>query len=178
MKPTLSPRLMRSHLHGLTLVEVMVTAALLTLMILGLTALNSTCRAFVRAQRETALSSATIEHGIESMRTRNWSQISTATGLRTLMEGLQCDGLHELTQPRLRATVSPYPPVVPEPTPLVVERAPDGTCAILSQPPSGFSLRSLVAVRVDLRLGWKAAGSGRERTREISSVVALSGLLR
>ncbi len=171
-------RSLRTSRIGLTLVEVMVTAGLLTLMILGLMGLNSTCRAFVRSQRETALASYTIEHGIETMRARNWSQVSTASGVRTLLQGLTCDGLTQLDRPRIKVTVSPYPPLVPAPVPIVVERAANGTCTIISEPPAGFSLRSLIAVRVDLQLKWNTMGSGRERVREISSVVSLSGLIK
>ncbi len=163
---------------GTTVIEVMVSAALLTLMMLGLMGLNTTCRAFVRSQRETALASYTVQQAAENLRAESWSQICTADGVKAWLGGLSCDGLSQLRAPRMRATVSPYPPLSPAPRPLVVERAEDGSCSIISEPPSGFSLRSLLAVRVDLQLKWNSANGNREHTREIASVVSLSGLLK
>ena len=156
----------------------MVSVVLLNLMMLGLMGLNSACRGFVRSQRETALSSYTVMRAVEDLRERNWAQISSASGVKTWLTGLKSDGLSQLRSPRLRATVVPFPALTPAPTPIVVERAPDGTCTIISQPPSGFSLRSLTAVRVDLQLKWNSANGNRERTREVASVVSLSGLLK
>jgi hypothetical protein len=163
---------------GLTLVEVVVSAALLSLMMLGLMALNGTCRSFVRAQRETALASYTVEHAIEDLRGRNWAQISSAAGVKTWLQALSCDGLTNLRRPRVTVTVAPYPPLSPAPTPIVVKRDADGSCTVVSQPASGFSLRALLAVRVDFELTWSSSNGNRERTRSISSVVSLSGLLK
>jgi hypothetical protein len=163
---------------ALTLIEVVVSAALLSLMMLGLMALNSTCRAFAKAQRETALASYTVEHAIEDLRARNWGQISNANSVKTWVQNLSCDGLSNLRRPRVKVTVAPYPPLTPEPVPIVVSREADGVCTVLSQPPSGFSLRSLCAVRVDFELTWNSSNGNRERTRSISSVVSLSGLLK
>lgn len=163
---------------GITLVEVVVSAALLSLMMLGLMALNSTCRAFARAQRETALASYTVEHAIEDLRARNWGQISNASSVKTWLQTLSSDGLTNLRRPRVKVTVAPYPPLTPAPTPIVVSREADGSCTVVSQPPSGFSLRSLCAVRVDFELTWNSSNGNKERTRSISSVVSLSGLLK
>jgi hypothetical protein len=164
--------------RGTTVIEVMVSAALLTLMMLGLVGLNTTCRAFVRSQRETALASYTVQQAAENLRAKSWSQICSSSGVKAWLGELNCDGLSQLHQPRIRATVSPYPPLSPAPVPLVVERAPDGSCATISEPPSGFSLRSLLAVRVDLQLKWNSSNGNREHTREIASVISLSGLLK
>jgi hypothetical protein len=169
---------LRNRRAGLTLVEVMVSATLLTLMMLGLMGLNTMCRSFVRAQRETALSSYTAEHAIEDLRAKNWSIISNADGVKTWLASLSGDGLSQLGNPRVRITIAPYPPLTPAPDPIIVDRAANGTCTIVSQPPSDFSLRSLLAVRVDFQLKWTSANGNRERVREIASVVSLSGLLK
>lgn len=164
--------------RGLTLAEVVVTSALLSVMMVGLTALNTTCRGFVRAQRETALASYALEQASENIRVRNWAQITTPATLRTWLEGYSCDAMSQLPQPRLRVSVSPYPPLEPEPTPLVLERAADGTCTIVSQPAAGFSLKALLAVRVDMLFTWNSGNGNRERTRELSSVISLAGMLK
>jgi len=171
-------KFLRGRESGITVIEVMVSAVLLTLMMLGLTGLNTMCRSIIRSQRETALASYTVERAAENLRERNWSQVSSAAGVQTWLQGLTGDGLTQLNAPRMKVTVAPYPPLVPAPTPIVVERAANGTCTITSQPPSGFSLRSLLAVRVDIQLKWTSANGNRERTRELASVVSLSGLLK
>jgi hypothetical protein len=156
----------------------MVSAVLHTLMMLGLVGMNTMCRSIVRSQRETALSSYTVEQAVQNLREQNWSQISSSAGLKSWLHGLTGDGLTQLGNPRMKVTVAPYPPLTPTPTPLVVERAANGTCTVTSEPPSGFSLRSLTAVRIDLQLKWTSANGSRERTRELASVVSLSGLLK
>lgn len=175
MKPSFQQK--RQRRAGLTLVEVMVSATLLSIMLLGLFALNSTCRRFVQAQRETALSSYTVEHAIENLRARNWGVISSPAGVQSWLQNLTCDGISQLQDPRMKVSVYPYPPLTPEPTPIVVTKSGNAT-TIVSQPPAGLSLRSLTAVRVDFQITWRSATNKKDRMREISSVVSLSGLLK
>ena len=75
-------------------------------------------------------------------------------------------------------TVSPYPETTPAVTPLRVERTANGEVQIVSQPPTGFSLRRLTAVRVNLRAEWVSRQSHRTRAREIATVVSVGGILQ
>jgi hypothetical protein len=170
--------LSKHSISGLTLVEVMVTVTVLSMMLVGLAGLDRTCRGLVRAQRETAQASQLLEETVERLRAGNWSQLTDPTAMSQTLGGLQSASLDNLEKPRLRLTVSTYPPVSPQPTPLVVERASDGTVQIVSAPPVGFSLRSLLSVRVDARVTWQSGARKADRMREVSSVVSLSGLLR
>jgi hypothetical protein len=177
MSPRLSPTSRRNR-AGLTLVEVVISAALFSVMIAGLGMVDSACRKLVRAQRETALASQTLDELVERLRASNWSGLTKASTISDLLSQFQSNSVTHLARPKVRVTVGPYPPVTPSPTPLVVERASDGTTTIVSQPAEGFSLRSFLAVRIDARIDWRAADGGRNRAREIASVVSLSGLLK
>jgi hypothetical protein len=163
---------------GLTLVEVVISAALFSVMIAGLGLVDSSCRKLVRAQRETALASQTLGELVERLRASSWSNLTRASTSADLLAQFESTSLSSLSQPTLRITISPYPPVAPSPTPLVVERASNGSVTIISHPASGFSLRAFLAVRVDARIVWQAVDTSQQRTREIASVVSLAGLLR
>ncbi len=164
--------------RAVTLVEVMVAAGLLAVLMAGLTALNTTSRNFVRAQRETALSSYTVEQAAESFRARNWSQITNSAKVLDWVQSFSSDGLTQLAQTEFTATVSPFPPLDPPPTPMVVRRNSNGTCTVVTDLPGGFPLRSMAAVRLDLQLKWKAAGNGLDRVRETATVISFSGTLK
>lgn len=168
----------KRKLVGLTLIEVVISAALFSIIIAGLGMVDSTCRKLVRAQRETALASQTLEELVERLRASSWSGLTNATNTKDLLSGFQSNSQTPLSNSSLRITVTPYPPVTPAPTPLVVERGSSGSASIVSQPASGVSLRSFLAVRVDTRITWQAADSSRERSREIASIVSLAGLLK
>jgi len=163
---------------GLTLVEVVISAALFSVMIAGLGLVDSSCRKLVRAQRETALASQTLGELVERLRASSWANLTRASTSADLLGQFESTSLNSLAQPTLRITVGPYPPVTPSLTPLVVERAPNGTTTIVSQPTAGLSLRAFLAVRVDVRIVWQAVDTSRQRTREIASVISLAGLLK
>lgn len=178
MSPNGYPMTKRSRSAGLTLIEVVLSAALFSVLIAGLGVVDSTCRKLVRAQRETALASQTLEELVERLRTTSWTGLTNASATSGVLSHFESNSFSSLNSPTLRITVTPYPPVTPAPTPLVVERAPGQATQIISQPASGRSLRSFLAVRVDARIAWRATDGSRDRLREISSVVSLAGLLK
>jgi prepilin-type N-terminal cleavage/methylation domain-containing protein len=170
---------MRQHQRskGLTLVEVLVAASLLSLILAGLTGVATACRSQNRSQQETASASYAMEQAFEDLHGAGWSNLTNADSLRTLMSNLDTRRLSDLREPSVKVTVSAYPPLNPQPSPVIVERGANGSCSILSVG-STASLRTMLAVRVDVRLSWISANNSIPRYREVSTVISLSGLLK
>ncbi|MDR3405674.1 MAG: hypothetical protein P4L99_24530 [Chthoniobacter sp.] len=66
----------------------------------------------------------------------------------------------------------------PAPTPIIVQRHANGAVEIISEPPPGLYLRSILAVRADLQVTWKSGLSQRQHQRVNSTVISMEGLLR
>ncbi|MGB8355552.1 MAG: hypothetical protein WCD79_16760 [Chthoniobacteraceae bacterium] len=130
------------------------------------------------AHRETIAATECLMQRIEQTRASGWTVLTTATGVRDqiLNSPLGCSA--PLSQLQEQITISPYPALIPAPTPIVVVRNTNGTEQIISQPAAGFDLRSLLAVRADLQLTWQSNLGQRQRTRQISTVIALDALLK
>src|SRR5688500_12279082 len=92
----------RRNRGGLTLVEVVISAALFSVMIAGLGMVDSACRKLVRAQRETALASQTLDELVERLRASNWSNLTKASASVDLLTQFESAGLASLAQPTLR----------------------------------------------------------------------------
>jgi len=166
-----------AKIRAVTLVEVLVSAVLLSLILAGLTGVATACRSNTKSQQETAAASYGVEQAFEELHGAGWSTITDANSLRTLLANMDTRRLNELRSPRMTVTVAAYPPLSPQPSPVVVERSPDGACNIVSSG-AAFSLRTMLAVRVDVRLSWVSANQSMPRYREVSTVISLSGLLK
>jgi hypothetical protein len=167
-----------SRERGLTLAEVVVACALLSFLIAGIFGVAARCSAQLRSQQETAAASYAMEEAYEELRHGNWAQVTDAESLSSWLTAMEGSELKKLTNSKVKFTIAPYPPLSPQPAALCVERAADGTCTVISQPASGFSLRSMLAVRVDMRVSWTSVNKSLPRFREISSVIALSGIIK
>jgi hypothetical protein len=129
-------------------------------------------------QRETVAANQLVQERLEQVRSGGWAQMTDGNSIRDHILGTACSHVEILPSARERITVTPYPAVSPAPTPLLVERTSDGQIRIVSDPGSGFSLRRSTGVRVDVHVDWISHQTPRVRTREISTVVALGGILK
>jgi hypothetical protein len=149
-------------------------AASLAAAILGaLATASSICFGMVRAQRETVASNILLQERLEQLRAGGWAQITNVTALRDQV--LARPSTQEPLLPGLQQqiTVSAFPSVAG--APLQVQKLPNGTSSITS---AGISLANRLAVRVDLRVQWTSRQNRRPRSREISTVVSVGGLLK
>src|SRR5262245_19907714 len=89
----------RTKTAAMTLVEVLVSATLLSLILAGLTSVAGACRAQTRAQQETAAASYAVEQAFEELNGAGWTTLTDAQSLRTLMTNLDNRRLSELNNP-------------------------------------------------------------------------------
>lgn len=162
---------------GLSIAEALISAALASTVIAALCMANAACLGLVKAHKETLAVTQRLNERIEQFRSANWSQITDAKQVQTLVAQTSTESSF-LTDHVEQVTISTYPPVVPDVAPIKVSRSANGQTSIVSQPPSGFSLRNALAVRIDVRESWTSRQGKRPRLRESSTVVALGGLLK
>jgi type II secretory pathway pseudopilin PulG len=160
------------------LVELMIAVAVCSFGFAGLSALSMHCRRLVAAQRETVAAGQLIQERLEQVRSAGWNRLTSANTLRDQVLGTPCSHADLLGGAREWITVTPYPAPSPAPVPLRVERTAGGTAQIVSDPGNGFSLRRLTAVRVDIKVQWNSRQAQRTRNREISTIVAVGGVLK
>lgn len=132
----------------------------------------------VSAQSETIAANELIQERLDQVRSAGWNQIGDGTHLRDEVLSNASPFAKNLSAVREVITVSPYPDTTPTVAPLKVERFANGQVQVTSEPPSGFSLRRLTAVRVSLRAEWVSRQNRRTRAREVSTVVAVGGILQ
>jgi Tfp pilus assembly protein PilV len=157
--------------RGATLVEVLLSVALVSFSFSSLFALYSVTLRTVRAQEETIAATLYLHERCDQIRAANWGVITNAERLRSsiLASSTAPATLRSLEQV---ITVNAHP--IPSATPIRVRRQ-NTTSTILSQP-SDASISGSAAVRVDVRASW--ASQGRTRSREASMIVAVGGALR
>lgn len=174
-RPTIGT--LRSKQEGASLVEILVAVAVGAVGFTSLAAVSSQCIRQLAVQAETTAASQLVEERLEKARSSSWSTLTDAASLRDTVLGSSSAQEARLHNYYETITVSPYPSVSPSPTPLVVSRASDGTLSIVSQP-SGFPLPICSALRVDAHVNWASLQNGLPRVREISTVIALGGILQ
>lgn len=136
------------------------------------------CIRLAQAHRETIAATETLMRRVEDCRGAGWNTIVSADNIKAnILQMPAADGgyLNNLEE---QITVTPYPAVVPAPTPIIVQRHANGTVDIVSQPSAGLYLRSVLAVRADLQLTWTSGQNKRQRQRMNSTVISMQGLLR
>lgn len=168
----------RWALAGVTLAEAMVSLSLLALGYAGISMTNTTCLHIVRRQRETVAAGQLLQERMEQMEAAGFSNITDGTQIMGRVLSVVSAHAKYLGTAHELIRVSTYPAVVPAAAPLVVERWSDGTLQISSTPPPGISLRNFLAVRVDVHVDWMAGDNARPRSREMSTIIAVGGLLQ
>ena len=153
----------------------MLGPALASLGVAGLCVANAQCIRIARAHREIVTADHCLQQRADQFRAANWTQITDPIGLGTLMAAplVNDDALSNHAE---NVTVTPYPAVSPAVAPISVTRDPTGATMSNSQPPAGFILRNVAAVRIDLQETW-SSNNGRPRSRQSSTVIAFGGLL-
>lgn len=160
------------------MIEAVIAAGLMGILFAAVATTYSTAMGVLRGQRETIAANLLLQGRVDQIRAAGWSQVSDPESLRQNILGLASPQGPSLPSVHETITVTAYPPTTPAQTPLCVDRATNGTTTIVSQPPAGFSLRRVLAVRVDVHVDWKSGQNSRKRTRETSTVVSLGGLLK
>ena len=169
-------RALRKSQAGSTLIESLVSAAIASTAIAGLCVANADCLGIARAHKEVLVADQCLQQRIEQCRAATWTQLTDASNASgVLAQSSANDGTLQGQVETI--TISPYPPVTPTVNPIAVSRAATGQTTILTQPPTGFSLRNAAAVRIDVQEAWTSAQAQRTRQRAVSTVVALGGLL-
>jgi prepilin-type N-terminal cleavage/methylation domain-containing protein len=163
---------------GFTLAEVMLATSILAVGFAGLWSALGQCLRISRAHLETIAATECLTQRVEQTRAAGWSAVLTASGISGAVLNLPAANAAALPNLQEQITVAPYPPLTPEPPPIVVTRSAGGTVTVLSQPPSGFDLRATLAVRVDFSLNYQDHQNGRQHTRQESTIIALGGLLQ
>lgn len=171
-----SPR--RHDCKGGTLAELIISMGICSFGFAGLSAVSLHCSRALAVQRETVAANQLVQERLEHVRAGGWSQVTDVNAVRDRILGATCSNVDALPCARERITVTPYPAVSPAPSPLCVERAADGSINTVSEPPAGFSLRKTTGVRVDVHVEWISHQAPRVRVREVSTVVALGGILK
>jgi len=175
---TVAPTALARSRSGGTLVETMIAASLSATILAALATTCSVCLGMVRGQRETVASTLLLQERLEQLRSGGWSKITDPTALRDQVLGTVSAQERPLMNCRQQVTVSPYPSSNPAPAPLRIEKRSDGTLSILSQPLSTASLASRLSVRIDFRVEWTSRQNRRIRSREMSAVMSLGGLVK
>ena len=175
MNTPLQPSLKATR-SGSTLIEALLSAAIASTAIAGLCVANASCLGIARAHKEVLVADQCLQLRIEQCRAATWTQLTDGNNVSNILA--QPSGNDGSLQGQIETiSISPYPDVTPTVAPLVVNRDATGARSLLSQPPVGFSLRSAVAVRIDVQESWTSAQARRTRQRAASTVVALGGLL-
>jgi len=155
----------------------MVGASVVAIGFIGIWMALAQCLNVARAHRETIAATECLMQRAEEARAVGWASLTSASGIQNNIFNVPPANATALPNLQETISVSIYPPVTPAPLPLTVQRNSDGTVRVVSQPPAQ-TLRSILAVRVDFSVTWKNAQSGRQRLRQISTVIALGGLLQ
>lgn len=163
---------------AITIPEVMVALCVMAIGFIGVWTAAGQCIRLAQAHRETIAATETLMRRVEDCRAAGWNTVVSAEGIQAnILQMPAADGGY-LTNIEEQITVTPYPPVTPAPTPIVVQRHANGVVEIISEPSAGLYLRSLLAVRADLQVTWKSGQNQRTRRRENSTVISMQGLLR
>lgn len=160
---------------GSTLAEALVGIVIASTGIAGLCVADADCLGIARAHKEFLVANQCLQQRVEQFRAANWSQVTDASQVSAILQSQTPVNNGYLNTQTEKITVNAYPPVTPPVAAIVVTRDGSGTVSIASQP-SGFSLRSTVAVKIDFQEAWNSAQGERTRVRESSTVVALGGL--
>ena len=163
---------------GSTLTEAVIAAGLMGILFAAVATTYSTAMGVLRGQHETIAANILLQGRLDQLRAGGWSQVTDPENLRQNILGQASPQAAMLPSIHETITVTAYPPVTPAQMPLVVERASNGTTTVLTQPPASFSLRKVLAVRLDVHVDWKSGQNSRKRTRETSTVVSVGGLLQ
>lgn len=135
---------------------------------------NGRALTMLRALKQTAISSKSLQQRLEQARTANWTEITDAPFLQDLYS-TPTDSAGEIIGETDRITVSQWP-VASTPLPnLQVTRNADGTVTLNSDSPN---LVDGTAVRVDVRISWPGGVGGITRVRESTMIIANGGVGR
>lgn len=164
-------------LLGMTLAEVLVTIAIITLFLASIYAMNSQIMLVVRSTRNQTGASRLLQERTEQLRIAGWSSITSPDTLKKLVEQPtrpEATGwLANLTDPQETVTVTGLSPLnLLELNSNIVVRRKGGTASVSSS--GSLLLESLV--KVDVELCWTESGRP-VAPRRMSSTISPGGLV-
>lgn len=135
--------------------------------------MNSHELRLVKSTRESGAASGTVEERVEQLRIANWRQITNASYLTDTFYATQSKAVAPLDNVREHITVTAWPdPLACQP--LEVTKAKNSAAQVISV---GTGLTDQKLAKVDVTITWKTGG-GRERTRELSTIISNGGISR
>lgn len=165
-------------LRGLTIPEVLAAVCVVAIGLIAIWTSAAQCIHLAQAHRETIAATETLLRRVEDCRAAGWNTIVSADSIKAdILQIPSVDSCY-LQNLEEQITITPYPAVTPAPKPIIVQRHSNGLVEVVSQPPSGLYLRSLLAVRADIQVTWTSGPTQRSRQRVFSTVISLEGLLR
>lgn len=160
---------------GSTLIEALVGTAVAAVGIVGLCVANAECLGITRSHREVLVADQCLQQRTEQFRNASWWQLTDPASACGLLNQSTANGA-PLQDQAETVTISAYPQPTPAATALVVRRSGNDSATVVSQPPTGFSLRGSIALRIDFQESWTSAQGRRGRARAASTIIALGGL--
>ena len=157
--------------RGWTLIEAVVSLAVLGIGISGVLAINSRVLSQLRSTRQTTAATHTLQERMDTTRRATWLQLTNATYLSGTILGTAAAAGKDLPNLVEDVEVANYPPVGFPAN--AARRGANGATSIISTNVNqGTEAR---AVRVLCRVTWTGS-NGSQRTRENATIVAKDGI--
>jgi len=160
---------------GFTLIEAVVTVAMVGLFLSALMVMNSNVLALLRTAKDNASASQTVQERVERMRIANWVQITDANYIASTLLGNASASTGSLGNPVETVSVTGYRSTgdVPGMRAKVV-RQNNATQIVLSN----AALKDERMVRVEVNLTWRGFPRNRLRERATTALIAKGGITK
>jgi Tfp pilus assembly protein PilV len=176
MEVTDNPGTLRSGVkweRGTTVVEAIVSVAIITIALGALMTLNGNQLRLVKASRETNSASLVVQERVEKLRTISWPDLVDPTHMSNSFLGVEAKAAPILNEISEKVLIIPFPTTGTS-TPMELKKQSNSTVTVVT---NGSGLVDEKLVRVDLTLGWKGS-DGKPHTRAVSTLLAKSGVNR
>ncbi|MDB6152430.1 MAG: hypothetical protein JWL90_883 [Chthoniobacteraceae bacterium] len=159
---------------GATLVEAMITTAIVALFMSGAFAVNGHLLTLLRSTKDTSAAELCIRDRLERVRNAPWERMVDPNYLQNTVLSSQGDAFPRLSELIVSIDVSAFPPSKSSPgaASIIVRRDANGIASIFA--PGDGNMEKERTVKVTVTASWQAAN--RIRTKEAYSLVSRSGI--
>ena len=154
--------------------ETIIAMTIVAIFLSGLHLTNSQVMSQVRASLESVAALRDLSGRTEQVRSATWTEITDPNFLRTTLLSTAPDSGPELGGLVENIDVIAHLASPGTVDPIVVTRQANGTATVVNA--GGSAMGTQPSVRVNLTAAWTGKG-GRQRTRQVSLIVAQGGLL-
>lgn len=148
----------KRRLAGLTLVEVMMSVAILSIMLSSIHAFNSQCVSVMRSKRNLGASSLLMQERVEAFRMANWATVTTSEGVSGLLANQTNSlefGFMAIGSTVEKVTITAFDPATGTVSgPSITATRADGPV----QMSGATNLSDSTAVRLDFEFSWQEMG--------------------